>query len=76
MTLTIYRLISRFACTLPDMKYLVTGPCAVHDNLPGAIVEPDETWDVDFLLATGHLEPAEVPATKPKKTEPVETENE
>ena len=58
------------------MKYRVVGLCAVHNHQPGETVEPDADWDVPFLLATGHLEPAEVPAPTKSKPEPVETENE
>jgi len=57
------------------MKYKIVGPCAVHDNLPGEVVEATPAWDVDFLTATGHIEPAEVPASTKSKPEPVETEN-
>jgi hypothetical protein len=48
----------------------------VHDNLPGEVVEATPAWDVDFLTATGHIEPAEVPAPNKSKPEPVGTENE
>jgi len=59
-----------------SMKFKIVGPCAVHDNLPGEVVEATPAWDVDFLLATGHIEPAEVPAPNKSKPEPVGTENE
>jgi hypothetical protein len=57
------------------MKYKIIGPCAVHGNPPGKVVEATADWDVSFLLATGHIEPAEVPASTKSKPEPVETEN-
>jgi hypothetical protein len=55
------------------MKFKVIGVTTVHDHFPGEVVEPEAHWDVDFLVATGHLEPAETPA---KKTKPSDEENE
>lgn len=54
-------------------KYLVTSATTVHDHAPGEVVEPEAYWNVDFLVATGHLTAVEeVPAPKTKKTDPVE----
>jgi hypothetical protein len=52
-------------------KYVVTSTTTVHDHAPGEVVEPEAHWNVDFLLATGHLTPAE-PAPKSKQSDPVE----
>lgn len=58
------------------MKFKVIGELTVHNHLPGEVVEPEPHWDVDFLVATGHLEPAESPAKKTKNdpSEPQENE--
>lgn len=51
--------------------YKVIGPVPVHNCDPGQVVEPTAEWDVDFLMATGHIEPAE-PASKQSKSTEVE----
>ena len=55
------------------MEYRIIGELNVHDLPPGTIVEIDETWNVEFLLATGHLEPIESSAQKKKLNDPSET---
>lgn len=57
------------------MKYRVVGPVPVHNIDPGSVVEPDTDWDIPFLLATGHLEPAKNPATKTEDTSDPEQES-
>lgn len=59
---------------LNPMKYVITSIVPIHNNDPGAVVEPTPEWDIDFLLATGHIAPAE-PAPKQSKSTEVE-ENE
>lgn len=55
------------------MKYVVTSEVTVHGHHAGELVEPEAHWNVDFLVATGHLTPAEeTPAPKSKKSDPVE----
>lgn len=56
------------------VKYRVIGLVPVHNIDPGTVVEPDENWDVAWLLSTGHLEPCDEPAPKKTKTDP-EVEN-
>ena len=55
------------------MEYRIIGELNVHDLPPGTIVEIDETWNVEFLLATGHLEPIESSAQKKKPIDPSES---
>lgn len=58
-----------------SVKYRISGPVPVFNNDPGTIVEPDENWDVAWLVSTGHLEPCdEEPAPKKTKSDP-EVEN-
>jgi hypothetical protein len=53
------------------MKYRIIGFLPVFNNDPGTIVEPEEHWDVNWLVSTGHLEPCdEEPAPKKSKSEP------
>jgi hypothetical protein len=55
------------------MRYIVTSGTNVFGHQPGELVEPEAEWNVDFLVATGHLTPAEeTPAPKSKKSDPVE----
>lgn len=56
------------------MKYRVIGLLPVFNNDPGSVVEPDDTWDVAWLVSTGHLEPCDEPAQKKAKSDP-EVEN-
>jgi hypothetical protein len=57
------------------MKFKVIGVTTVHDHHPGEVVEPEPHWDVEFLVATGHLEPAESPAKKTKNETSESEEN-
>lgn len=52
-------------------KYKIIGLVPVHNHDVGEVVEPTDEWDVDFLITTGHIEPAE-PAPKPSKSTEVE----
>ncbi len=54
---------------LKNMKYKIVGSLPVHNCDPGSVVEITEEWDVDFLLSTGHIEPAEPAPTKSKSVE-------
>jgi len=53
------------------MEYKVIGELNVYDNKPGDIVVPDDTWNVEFLVATGHLEPVK-PSAQKKQDDPSE----
>ena len=55
------------------MEYRIIGLNTVHDHHPGEIVVPDHFWNVEFLLATGHLEPIESSAQKKKPIDPSES---
>ena len=55
------------------MEYRIIGELNVHDLPPGTIVEVDESWNVEFLLATGHLEPVKFSAQKTKTIDPSES---
>jgi hypothetical protein len=55
------------------MEYRIIGELNVHDLPPGTIVEVDESWNVEFLLATGHLEPVKSSAQKTKTIDPSES---
>ena len=70
MTLTTCPWISKSPSMLEPVKYRVIGPCAVHNNDPGSIVEPDADWDVAWLVSTGHLEACDKPAQKQSKSDP------
>lgn len=66
-----FQLISLLGCILKLMEYRVTGQQTVHNHLPGETVEPDADWNVEFLLATGHLEPVK-PSAQKNQDEPSE----
>jgi hypothetical protein len=55
------------------MEYRIIGLNTVHNRHPGDIVVPDHSWNVEFLLATGHLEPVKSSAQKTETTDPSET---
>jgi hypothetical protein len=52
-------------------KYKIIGSLPVHNCDPGQVVEPTDEWDIDFLITTGHIEPAP-PAPKQSKSTEVE----
>jgi len=55
------------------MEYRIIGLTTVHNHHPGEIVVPDHSWNVEFLLATGHLEPVKSSAQKTETNDPSET---